>query len=196
MHLRCESGNIYSTSDHNVCVSKLDDAACLFQIVGASKDAVPANTNIKIKHVMTNRILAYNTASGTFCLQTKVKGGAQWRLITGLTKEVDTRELPKRLTRPKEILAKVREILKSRNASHYGIREIGRAFRILDDSGNGSLDRQELKGGLEDFGIFLDATQFASLFSFLIATMMAMSTLTSFSSLCVAPSRKNDWASS
>ena len=112
MHLRCESGNIYSTSDHNVCVSKLDDAACLFQIVGASKDAVPANTVIKIKHVMTNRILAYNTASGTFCLQTKVKGGAQWRLITGLTKEVDTRELPKRLTRPKEILAKVREILK------------------------------------------------------------------------------------
>ena len=35
----------------------------------------------------------------------------------------------------------------------------------MDDSGNGSLDRQELKGGLEDFGIFLDATQFASLFS-------------------------------
>jgi hypothetical protein len=50
---------------------------------------------------------------------------------------VDTRDL-KPLT-PDALLVKVRGIINERG--QYGIRGLGRAFRIMDDRGDGKLDR-------------------------------------------------------
>jgi len=84
-----------------------------------------------------------------------------WQIETSETPEaaVDTRNLPKRITQPKELLSKIRELLCNRCNNHYGIREISREFRIMDTSGDGRLDREELIVGLGRFGIELDTEQ-------------------------------------
>ena len=184
-----------SKKDDSACLWQVAPATNNSGRIVQSSGPVPANAPITLRHVMTNRTLVCDAKvkarggihllpvvcsagkpvrSGFGSLNSSLNANAEratnpklWRFITALDESAqsDNRNLPKRLTRPKDILEKCRETVRSRNSSHYGIREIGRAFRILDDSGNGSLDRKELRGGLEDFGVFLDDMQFNALFS-------------------------------
>ncbi|GBG29418.1 Calcium-dependent protein kinase [Hondaea fermentalgiana] len=78
--------------------------------------------------------------------------------------------LPSRITKPKELLRKIKSIVCERHGGSdgmYGIREISRQFRIMDTSKDGRLDRKELSTGLGRFGIDLDAEQVDLLFSHL-----------------------------
>lgn len=59
------------------------------------------------------------------------------------------------------LLDKVRAVLKARGT--YGIRALGKAFRILDDAGDGKLDREDLKWGLFDYGLRLSDEEFEML---------------------------------
>jgi calcyphosin len=56
------------------------------------------------------------------------------------------------------IMERVREALKARGT--YGIRALGKAFRILDDRGDGKLDREDFKWGLFDYGVRLSDEEF------------------------------------
>lgn len=59
------------------------------------------------------------------------------------------------------IVDKVRLALRERGT--YGIRALGKAFRILDDRRDGRLDREDLKWGLFDFGLRLSDEEFEML---------------------------------
>lgn len=48
-----------------------------------------------------------------------------------------------------------------------GIRSMGRMLRILDDNGDGRLQREELEIGLRDFGLDFTADEFTELFRYL-----------------------------
>jgi len=48
-----------------------------------------------------------------------------------------------------------------------GIRMIGRTFRIIDNNGSRSLDREELESGLRDFGVSMKRSQIDELFRYL-----------------------------
>ena len=48
-----------------------------------------------------------------------------------------------------------------------GIRSMGRMLRILDDNGDGKLQREELRVGLKDFGLDFTADEFQELFRYL-----------------------------
>jgi Ca2+-binding EF-hand superfamily protein len=46
-----------------------------------------------------------------------------------------------------------------------GIHSIGRTFRVIDDNGSRSLDRQELNKGLQDFGLRMSRSEVDELFA-------------------------------
>lgn len=50
-------------------------------------------------------------------------------------------------------MEQIRRVAARRGA--HGLRGMGRAFHAMDDSGNGTLDRAELKYGLRDLGVAL-----------------------------------------
>jgi Ca2+-binding EF-hand superfamily protein len=56
------------------------------------------------------------------------------------------------------ILTKIKSLIRERG--NTGIRALGRLFRIIDDRGNGLLDREEFRYGLQDFGIALTDEEF------------------------------------
>jgi hypothetical protein len=70
-----------------------------------------------------------------------------WVIVTSddPSKAVDERVLPPELS-SEALLIKVREIVKSRG--EHGIRGLARAFKIMDDRGDGHLDREDFKGCL------------------------------------------------
>jgi len=43
---------------------------------------------------------------------------------------------------------------------NYGIRGLARSFKIMDDGGDGQLDREDFKWGLYDYGVHLNDEQF------------------------------------
>merc|ERR1712070_1101134 len=55
----------------------------------------------------------------------------------------------------------VREIVNKRG--NYGIRGLARSFKIMDDGGDGQLDREDFKWGLYDYGVHLNDEQFNAL---------------------------------
>jgi len=59
------------------------------------------------------------------------------------------------------LVDRVRAALRARGT--YGIRALGKAFRILDDRRDGKLDREDLKWGLFDFGVRLTDEEFEML---------------------------------
>ncbi|GBG31649.1 Calcium-dependent protein kinase [Hondaea fermentalgiana] len=63
-------------------------------------------------------------------------------------------------------LIDLRERVIARGGSN-GIHTLGRVLRIMDDSGDKSLDRDELKYGLEDYGVKCSAAECEDLFAFL-----------------------------
>jgi len=83
----------------------------------------------------------------------------QWIVVTSddPAKSVDNRNLPARMS-PEQLLAKTREIVNTRG--DHGIRGLARSFKIMDDMGDGQLDREDFKWGLYDYGIHLDDSQF------------------------------------
>ena len=59
---------------------------------------------------------------------------------------------------PEVVLRKIKDTIKGRGV--HGIRALGRMFRIIDDRGNGLLDREEFKFGLIDYGINITEEEF------------------------------------
>jgi Ca2+-binding EF-hand superfamily protein len=59
---------------------------------------------------------------------------------------------------PEAILEKVKQMILSRGAN--SIRGLGRAFRIMDDAGDGKLDQADFKYGLKDYGVHLSDEEF------------------------------------
>jgi len=82
-----------------------------------------------------------------------------WIVVTSddPSKAVDDRVLPPELT-PESLLTKTREIVNSRG--EHGIRGLARAFKIMDDMGDGNLDREDFKWGMYDYGVHLNDEQF------------------------------------
>lgn len=84
---------------------------------------------------------------------------------------IEQRKLPARITKPKELLRKIKLIVcertKTSEISMYGIREISREFRFMDTSRDGKLSRSELQNGLRKFGVSLDSGQLEMLFEHL-----------------------------
>ena len=60
---------------------------------------------------------------------------------------------------PELIIEQVKQAINERGA--YGIRGLARAFRIIDDAGDGALDREDFKWGLFDYGVRLSDEEFA-----------------------------------
>jgi len=85
-----------------------------------------------------------------------------WMLCTAPDPKMaeDNRNLPEPMT-GEALLKKAREIINQRG--NYGIRGLGRSFRIMDDAGDGRLDREDFKWGLYDYGIHFDDEQFEDL---------------------------------
>ena len=59
---------------------------------------------------------------------------------------------------PEVVLRKIKDTIKGRGV--HGIRALARMFRIIDDRGNGLLDREEFKFGLMDYGINITEEEF------------------------------------
>lgn len=75
-----------------------------------------------------------------------------WKIVMASTSKQaeDHRNLPGEAT-PERILQMVRTALLQKGTLSF--RHLSRAFKKLDQSGNGKLDREDLKYGLQDFGI-------------------------------------------
>jgi len=82
-----------------------------------------------------------------------------WSFVTSSdpAAAVDNRNLPTPPT-AEALMAKVREIVNKRG--NYGIRGLARSFKIMDDGGDGQLDREDFKWGLYDYGVHLNDEQF------------------------------------
>jgi calcyphosin len=61
---------------------------------------------------------------------------------------------------PEGVLKQIKTAILSRGV--HGVRSIGRLFRIIDDRGNGILDKEEFRYGLQDFGISLLDEEFST----------------------------------
>ena len=62
---------------------------------------------------------------------------------------------------PATILQIVRNTINERG--NYAIRGIGRSFRIMDDGGDGMLDHEDFRYGLQDYGVHLSDSEFKCL---------------------------------
>lgn len=138
---------------------------------------VPANEGVAIFHKATNVALAavlgnntvgdYGSELAVNCNTIKGTGrggagasrpGNVWKFVTAAdpSAAVDTRDL-KAMT-PEYVLAKTKETIAKRGA--YAFRGLARAFRIMDDRGDGNLDREDFKWGLHDYGVHLTDEEF------------------------------------
>ena len=138
---------------------------------------VPANADVALYHRATNVALAsvlkrkVMTSFGgelDVCCQTlKSTGrgagaaalpGNRWQFVTASdpSAAVDTRDL--REITPEVLLEQVKEAVNKRGA--YAFRGLSRAFRAMDDRGDGNLDREDFKYGLRDVGVDLTDEEF------------------------------------
>jgi len=85
-----------------------------------------------------------------------------WSFVTASDQRfaADNRDLPAPPT-PAALMQKVRDIVNKRG--NFGIRGLARTFKIMDDGGDGNLDREDFKWGLYDYGVHLNDAQFEML---------------------------------
>lgn len=90
-------------------------------------------------------------------------GSAQRR-----SSSIQSQNIPRRSQQATEphALGMLRERVIKRGGTN-GIHTLGRVLRIMDDSGDKSLDREELKYGLEDYGIKCTPAECDALFTYL-----------------------------
>ena len=183
-----------SGNRNEVCMSLVPDSAALWAIAPADGDAlavegtpVPVGTPVQIMHRATNRPLA---AALDFQMPTDfgneltahafryvpntitsnpagrpAQSQNRWVVVTSSTPAaaVDKRRFVE-LT-PEMVMAKVKSILIARNGEH-GIGGLGRMFRIIDDAGDGVLDREDFKWGLYDYGVRISDQEFGMILDF------------------------------
>lgn len=138
---------------------------------------VPANADVAIYHKATNVALAsllsasvatsFGPELAVFCQTIKKTGrgagpaalpGNRWVFVTSSdpSAAVDRRGL--RELSPEVLLAQVKQAINSRGA--YAFRGLSKAFRTMDDRGDGRLDREDFKFGLRDYGVMLTDEEF------------------------------------
>jgi len=135
---------------------------------------VDTNTPVLFQHVPTGQLLGssgnFKTAGGvdevfvgivqTRQTRKQINPGAenQWEIVLSSDpgKAVDNRKFFKMT--PDAILKQVRDVVNKRG--QYGIRGLGRSFRIMDDGGDGFLDREDFIYGLKDYGCHLSDLEF------------------------------------
>jgi len=136
----------------------------------------PVDTSVPIllQHAPTGQLLGssgnFKTAGGvdevfvgivqTRQTRKQLNPGAenQWDIVLSddPRKAVDNRKFFQMT--PDAILKQVREVVNKRG--QYGIRGLGRSFRIMDDGGDGFLDREDFIYGLKDYGCHLSDLEF------------------------------------
>ena len=67
---------------------------------------------------------------------------------------------------PSNIVERVRAKIIERAGKAIGIRGVARALRVMDDSGDGRLSRDEIKHGLQDYGIALNMKELEQLMTY------------------------------
>lgn len=183
-----------SGNRNEVCMSLVPDSSALWSVFPTDGDIlaveglpVPAGAPIQLMHRATNRPLA---ASLDFQMPTdfgnelvahafkyvpnsiSTKGAKRpaqsqniWHIVTSDSPAAakDSRHF-KELT-PDMVLAKVKHVLLERNGE-YGIRGLSRMFRIIDDAGDGFLDREDFKWGLYDYGVKISDQEYGMLLDF------------------------------
>lgn len=180
-----------SGNRNEVCMSLVPDSASLWSIVPADGDLlavegtpVPVGSAVQVMHRATNRPLAasldlqmptdfgnelvahaFKYVPNTITSSAKgrpAQSQNRWVVVTASTPEaaVDDRHFVE-LT-PAMIMDKVKAVLLERNGVH-GIRGLGRMFRIIDDGGDGGLDREDFKWGLYDYGVRISDQEFTML---------------------------------
>lgn len=143
---------------------------------GLASEGKPVDTNspILLQHVPTGQYLG---TTGSF----KASGGCVDEVFVGIVQKRATRKQnpgeenqweivlsddPKKAQddrkfmemTPEAILKQVRDVVNKRG--QYGIRGLGRSFRIMDDAGDGFLDREDFIYGLKDYGCHLTDAEF------------------------------------
>mmetsp|Transcript_1443 Transcript_1443/g.2026 ORF Transcript_1443/g.2026 Transcript_1443/m.2026 type:complete len:1301 (-) Transcript_1443:1473-5375(-) len=81
------------------------------------------------------------------------------------SRKKSSKSIPKRRV-PPPALAKLKDRVIKRGGSN-GIHTLSRVLKIMDDSGDKALDRDELKYGLEDYGVKCTPSEVESLFVYL-----------------------------
>lgn len=188
----------------SVQMAPKDNANTLWVVVAADGNRlatdgtpVPANADVAIYHKATNTALASllaKTTIGDFGRELAVtcqtlrstgrgSGGAalpgnRWQIVTAAdaAAAVDTRDLRK-LT-PEALFARVRATIASGGA--YSFRGMARAFRVMDDRGDGNLDREDFRWGLRDYGVYLSEEEFDMIFEAFDRDSSGLVSLTEF----------------
>ena len=138
---------------------------------------VPANAEVALYHKATNVALASLLSSSiatsfgpelsVFCQTIKKTGrgagpaalpGNRWVFVTSTdpSAAVDRRGL--RELSAEVLLAQVKTSINKLGA--YAFRGLSKAFRNMDDRGDGNLDREDFKFGLRDYGVILADEEF------------------------------------
>jgi len=168
----------------NVQLSPLPSANTVWTVVAANGNRlatdgtpVPANAAVALYHRATNVALAATLDSrvatsfgpelAVCCRTIKSTGrgaggaalpGNRWVFVTASdpSAAVDRRDFIE-LT-PEVLVSKVKATIMERGS--YGFRGLSRSFRIMDDRGDGNVDREDFKWGLRDYGVMLTDEEF------------------------------------
>jgi len=157
------------------------DATCRWKVspIDRSKEVmyegkpVPANEPVVLVHKSSHDFLGTSAkleeAGGTQLVCNTFKAGTsrtslqlgdenQWifRTATNPAAAKDTRNFLQMT--PELVLEKVLATINERG--HHAIRGLGRSFRIMDDAGDGLLDREDFKYGMADYGVHLSDAEF------------------------------------
>jgi Ca2+-binding EF-hand superfamily protein len=157
------------------------DAACRWKVCPTDRakevlyegKPVPANQPVLLLHKGSHEFLGTSSeleeASGTKLICKAFRAGTSrkalvlseenhWILRTSDSAEKarDNRKFLQMT--PELVLEKVRVTINERG--HHAIRGLGRSFRIMDDGGDGMLDREDFRFGLADYGVHLSDSEF------------------------------------
>jgi len=170
------TSNVKSPSTH----WKVMPVPCAFTSELASKDmienrgkAVETEKPYCVKHWMTNSPLrlegqihrGFQIRCGGHPQNSLQIHSIEWKFREAT---LDVSSFPKRLSKPRELLAKIREIVSKRGGdiNVFGILEVTRQFRILDIDNDQKITKAELNWGLPKFGIRLDSEQLDTIVNF------------------------------
>eukprot|EP00940_MAST-03C_sp_MAST-3C-sp2_P000331 g331.t1 len=130
---------------------------------------VPANQSIVLCHVSSNSYLSVQ--SGNLIVKSHkakptvkcatVSAKNHFKLMTSTSSDAAKDERTFTKATPEILLAKIVAAVSRRGG--VGIRGLGRTFRMMDEAGDGLLDRADFKYGIRDCGIDLTEEEFSIL---------------------------------
>jgi Ca2+-binding EF-hand superfamily protein len=184
LFLNCDTsgGVVGGSARRSVCMTKNPAKTCLWTIMHTDlskkvkHDGTPvvAGEPVAIVHVVSGLKLAtsavFSGASGDEVFGASFKGSTRSQnlqkenlFIIKTSSDRNLAEDNRKFVKmsPDAVLKIVKNTINQRGS--YAIRGIGRSFRIMDDGGDGMLDHDDFRFGLQDYGVHLSDSEFKCL---------------------------------